>query len=505
MLKKTSFRLLILRAAVFLIFSWATFEGIHARSERGWPLCPMPPNPTNTSMEMKHNRTDVLDKNYTIEKNSTVPTRQSSIPFTFKPSPYAYVFYATTDEYACAVLVNINRLQTRFFTRHRIHVLLSKDVSTVYVNAITLTGATITVRDPPPVGIHWGADRYKHCLLKLLAFGLHEIDRSFERIAVMDADQLILQELDHVFDLPQTDLAAPRADWIARDFVASTFMVISLSDRLWNTVKTGLETIEPSVYDTDLINKLFANNVLVLPTSFVALNKLWYSWTTPDWYRPEEAEKHKDKGDPDEIDDEVAESFWRAIRIMSESNPFADDSAAGESDEKRDFPVSSVPRLDRQVTNGSSQDTTRPSVTVNVDDTTDFTTPSSDEITTSVTDQTIPPFASTSSMYEPATISGRQSSATSAPHNSTDALVTLYKYNAKILHFGSSTKPWMWNMERLEREKPGGHPLYYQQWRTWREEAKEACPSKRLTVPKPRSDGGRAHEQVVEAPFIDVV
>src|SRR5215469_576809 len=147
MLKKTSFPLLVLRAAVFLIFSWATLKGINTGS-RGWHFCSEPPNPMDTSMEMKNNRTDVLATNFTTEKSSTVPTRHSSIPFTFKPSPYAYVFYATTDEYACAVLVNINRLRKRFFTRHRIHVLLSKDVSSVYVNAITLTGATITIRDP---------------------------------------------------------------------------------------------------------------------------------------------------------------------------------------------------------------------------------------------------------------------------------------------------------------------------------------------------------------------
>jgi alpha-N-acetylglucosamine transferase len=291
-------------------------------------------------MEMNHNRTDVLATNYTAEKSSNVPTKQSSIPFAFKPSPYAYVFYATTDEYACAVLVNVNRLRKRFFTRYGIHVLLSTNVSSSYVKAITLARATVTIRDSSSIS------ETKH-LLKLLAFGLHEIDRTFERIAVMDADQLILQNLDHVFDLPQADLAAPRADWIARDFISSTFMVISLSDRLWNTVKAGLKAIEPSAYDMDLINKLFADNVLVLPTSYVALNKLWYSWTTPRWYRPEEAKKHKNRDKTDEIDESVAESFWHAISIMSESNPFVEDSSAGESDERRDSPVPSALQLRR--------------------------------------------------------------------------------------------------------------------------------------------------------------
>ena len=345
--KKTSFPLLILRAAVFLIFSWATFKGIHTSSARGWHFRSAPQHPMNTAMEMKHNRTDVLATNYTTEKSSTVPTKQSSLPFAFKPSQYAYVFYATTDERACAVLVNVNRLQKRFFTRHRIHVLLSTNVSTSYVKAITSAKATVTIRDSPSISEtnRWSAASYKDFLLKLLAFGLHEIDRAFERIAVMDADQLILQNLDHVFDLPQVDLAAPRADWIARDFISSTFMVISLSDRLWNTVKAGLEVIEPSLDDMDFINKLFADNVLVLPASYVALNKLWHSWTTPKWYRPEEAKNHGNRNRTDDIDELAAESFWHAIRIMSGSNPFADDSSAGESEEKRDFPIPSALRL----------------------------------------------------------------------------------------------------------------------------------------------------------------
>jgi len=81
----------------------------------------------------------------------------------------------------------------------------------------------------------------------------------------------------------------------------------------------------------------------------------------------------------------------------------------------------------------------------------------------------------------------------------------LYKYNAKILHFVSSTKPWMREMKQLEKEMPGGHPLYYKQWRTWREEAKEVCPPKYQVIQMSSSDGGRAYKQVVVIPFIDVI
>ena len=36
------------------------------------------------------------------------------------PTPFAYIFNATTPVYACSVLVNVDRLQRLFDNKHRI-------------------------------------------------------------------------------------------------------------------------------------------------------------------------------------------------------------------------------------------------------------------------------------------------------------------------------------------------------------------------------------------------
>ena len=143
---------------------------------------------------------------------------------------------------------------------------------------------------------------------------------------------------------------------------------------------------------------------------------------------------------------------------MSDSNSFCGGSEAGESDENRDFPVPSASQHERQVTEGN-QDTTNRSITdtmlsVDTDNMTDSTTPSSNKAMSSVImDHTVSSFKSTSSTSQPTITSDLQNSPNLSPHNSTDSLAILYKYNAMILHFVNSTKPWMWDMKQLEQEK----------------------------------------------------
>lgn len=83
-----------------------------------------------------------------------------------------------------------------------------------------------------------------------------------KRVLAFDADQLILKNLDHLFEgLPEVDLAAPRAYWLAKDFLASTFMMINLSDRLWSTVKSALDTVAYNKFDMDLMYVKFRENI----------------------------------------------------------------------------------------------------------------------------------------------------------------------------------------------------------------------------------------------------
>jgi len=134
---------------------------------------------------------------------------------------------------------------------------------------------------------------------------------------VLDADQLILRSLDSLFELPDVDLAAPRAYWIGKDAIASTLLLITLSDRLWDTVSKGMQDMKTGFYDMDLVNKLLGDTVLMLPGTYVTLNSHFEDWNMPKWYHPES------KGRKNNLVDEENEKkkanmmdLWRAINEL---------------------------------------------------------------------------------------------------------------------------------------------------------------------------------------------
>ncbi|KAI4159883.1 MAG: hypothetical protein LQ342_006211 [Letrouitia transgressa] len=255
----------------------------------------------------------------------------------FEPSQpengcFAYVFYATSAEYACSALVNIVRLQSVFHTRHRIVVLVHPDLSASYLTAFANRNAIVIPYQPPR--LTGKANPYYHdVLLKLVAFRLHHFVSGLKRILILDSDQLILQSLDHIFSLPQVDIAAPRAYWLdesssgnptdksnppqVNDAAAaaaktpsagteapisptttptftSAFMLVSLSERLWRRVETGMQSLSPERYDMDLLNRLFGKTALLLPGSYAALNAHWERNSVPTWYRGVVPAKRKD-------------------------------------------------------------------------------------------------------------------------------------------------------------------------------------------------------------------
>jgi alpha-N-acetylglucosamine transferase len=112
----------------------------------------------------------------------------------------------------------------------------------------------ITVEQPPALHpAEPGGGYYNGCLLKLLAFRMHQIDSNLKRVMVLDADQLILRSLDSLFKLPGVDLAAPRAYWNGKDALASTLMVIKPTNRLWDLVSENMRNITVGMFDMDLI------------------------------------------------------------------------------------------------------------------------------------------------------------------------------------------------------------------------------------------------------------
>ena len=95
-----------------------------------------------------------------------VPVRETSL------TAFAYVFYATASTYTYSVLVDIDRLQRLFDTKHRIIVFVKSDLPSSYLSAFTGRNATVIPYGPPP-NPTTNVLYYVDVLLKLVAFRLH--------------------------------------------------------------------------------------------------------------------------------------------------------------------------------------------------------------------------------------------------------------------------------------------------------------------------------------------
>jgi hypothetical protein len=201
-----------------------------------------------------------------------------------KDSSSAYVFYATQDVYACSVAVNIYLLKRVFHTQHRIFVFLSTDISSSYRSLIQMLDASIIDEEPLPLHDNT-IPYYRGCLLKLSAFRMHEIDASISRVLVLDADQLIMHNLDHLFALPPNDFLAPTAYWISSTFLSSTLMLIQPNQDQWRLVKEALLNPQPQQYDMDIVNVLFKPSYH-LHGRYITINSHWEDWNLPPWFNP---------------------------------------------------------------------------------------------------------------------------------------------------------------------------------------------------------------------------
>ncbi|KAF4984318.1 hypothetical protein FZEAL_469 [Fusarium zealandicum] len=197
----------------------------------------------------------------------------------------AYVFYATEDDYACSVLVNIDILRNSHETKHRIIVLVSNGVSSKYRSAFRALNAEV-IREKP-MQLHPESNgHYRDCLLKLAAFRMHEIDPTLRRVLVLDSDQLILKDLDHLFDLPSANLYAPTAYWLDDSYLSSTLMLIQPTAELWEEMQEAIRNLTPNQYDMDIVNDVLGEEAARLPDSYIILNNHWEDWTLPPWFTP---------------------------------------------------------------------------------------------------------------------------------------------------------------------------------------------------------------------------
>ena len=358
---------------------------------------------------------------------------------------FAYVFYATEDTYACSVLVNIHRLQNELNTTLAIHVLTTPVVSTRFREAMSATGAIVHVLEPPPLP-KTAESYYKDSLLKLRAFEMHQLVPGLTRVLAFDADQLIMRNLDHLFsDLPIVDLASPRAYWLGKDVVASTFMLISLSDRLWETVRQEMDRNLLNVevkYDMDLVNDVLGDTVMMLSGEYVCLNSHWEDWNLPTWYYPERALNMTTI--------QLINDLARPAVI-----PGQESAAAGNKGKRQ---VSLVANMELETT----------------------ATPSSPSPTTLHEPKASPILMPPPGVIPP-DLPTKPASASPSPRFPLTHPLALelerLQDTAAVIHFSAVGKPWMYRPEDVLRIKSDAHPLLSEQFQVWRDIAEMVCPA----------------------------
>ncbi|GAB1731858.1 hypothetical protein NU195Hw_g5175t1 [Hortaea werneckii] len=415
--------------------------------------------------------TAVLHSASSEEEGLDNPTKSKVDP---AAKGFAYAFYATSDSYACSALVNIYRLQHELGTKLPIHMLVSDGVSSPYIQSFEAAGVFVHHEETPKLKSSIMGSYYEDCLLKLLAFKLHALDPRLKRVLALDSDQLVMQNLDHLFaGLPEVDLAAPRAYWLSRDFLASTFMMISLSDRLWKTVEDALDTIGYDKFDMDLINDLLGDTVMMLSGEYVTLNSHWEDWNLPKWYHPTQ---ELNMTTIDIINSLASTNIGVGKRqVESESIPLpAMD--AGQGAELPRPPISGAPPplawLPPSMQTEPSEhpmpklwDAQQPSM--------------AHAALASGTQQPhpVPSFNKGPPNSQPSSPAEQGTASPRFPptHPFTQELYKLQDA-AAVIHFTAQGKPWARPVELIKAARPDAHPLLVSQFELWRETAERVCP-----------------------------
>eukprot|EP00386_Alphamonas_edax_P012741 GDKI01039604.1.p1 GENE.GDKI01039604.1~~GDKI01039604.1.p1 ORF type:complete len:500 (-),score=141.73 GDKI01039604.1:66-1481(-) len=208
------------------------------------------------------------------------PLQLSIDPYTQKK--FAYVFYATNDQYACNALVMAGSLRDQHVhPAIKIVVLHTDGVSQNMQRRFEKNGLEaihVDMLRGATSGVTW-IDSYA----KLRVFNLPQYDR----IIYLDSDALVAHNLDHFFLLPDHFLYAPRAYWIAQPFMNSQMLIVQYNKDVWDEINKELSAsmADQAKYagemnfngDMDLINHLYKDTAGLLPGVYETLNGDW-SW-----------------------------------------------------------------------------------------------------------------------------------------------------------------------------------------------------------------------------------
>ncbi|KAJ3124776.1 hypothetical protein HK098_000867 [Nowakowskiella sp. JEL0407] len=194
-----------------------------------------------------------------------------------KKRRFAYGFYTTNDDYACATLniaKSIEDVGGRSRSDIEVLVLYTEDVSEKFVkkfqdaNFRAIPTKTIKNQAVGPYHHLW-----KHSVTKLSVFNMTEYDR----IIYLDADALAVKNPDWLFDLPPHFLYSPRAYWLwdKQPWFNAQMFILEPSQQAFQRQMDFFYRNEKNgkvFYDMDIANEVFKNEAAVLPGTYQLVN-----------------------------------------------------------------------------------------------------------------------------------------------------------------------------------------------------------------------------------------
>lgn len=207
-----------------------------------------------------------------INQHATTEIIKEQPPKQIEPQgKFAYLFFATSTQHACAVETMVRRL-----------IELGSSSSVDFVCVVPndkIRFANNRIQKIVHTETQVQNDYFKFAMLKLYGFTMYKYDR----IIHMDADSYVQKNLDHLFLLPDVPLAAPVANWENELCISGALLVIKPDRHTWQT------KIQPSIAsyarsgksEMNLLNEVFEHRIgqnrilpelLILPSKYLTLS-----------------------------------------------------------------------------------------------------------------------------------------------------------------------------------------------------------------------------------------
>ncbi|OQR88314.1 hypothetical protein ACHHYP_20307 [Achlya hypogyna] len=183
----------------------------------------------------------------------------------------AYMLYATNTRTACNALIMAKRIRQLGTPTYIDIVLLAANTIVLDTLGALHEDGTLILKFVDP----WIQHNAKHptwsaSLTKLRIFD----DHGYDRVIYLDSDAWLHRNLDHLFSLGNAVVWGPRAYYEPQHGIASTLLVLRPSSRLFSLIQTAVDIDyrNDTIYDMDVINRLWKDDAGVLPSHYVVLN-----------------------------------------------------------------------------------------------------------------------------------------------------------------------------------------------------------------------------------------